>query len=181
MIITTARLVLREYSWDDFAGLRAIHGDPEVQAMRGGKVLTEQETHDEIAYVIAAQAESPRIRYQFAVTFPARSVLIGYCRLTITNTTLKSAEIGYFFARPFWGQGYATEAATALLSLGFDDLGLHRIAGECIGSNIGSARVLEKIGMQLEARLHEHCRVHGVWDDTLIYAILDHEWRQRER
>ena len=66
-----------------------------------------------------------------------------------------------------------------MLSLGFEELGLHRIVGECDARNSASARVLERLGMRREAHLVENEFVKGEWASALIYATLDREWRAR--
>ena len=70
------------------------------------------------------------------------------------------------------GSGYATEAAAAVLRFGFDTLGLHRIWATCRPENLGSSRVLEKIGMQREGHLRDHVMVRGAWQDSLLYAAI---------
>src|SRR5688572_6450883 len=94
VMLQTSRLILREYMPSDFDALRLIHGDAEVQQMRGGSILTEQETHDEIDAVLAAQRERPRLRYQWMLENEQQ--VIGYCRLQIQNRETRMAEIGYF-------------------------------------------------------------------------------------
>jgi ribosomal-protein-alanine N-acetyltransferase len=64
-----------------------------------------------------------------------------------------------------------------MLHFGFTELDLHRIWAWCIADNIGSIRVLEKLGMRLEGRLREKERFKGRWWDKLIFAILDFEWQ----
>ena len=180
MILQTERLILREYALTDFGALRVIHNDPEVQALRGGYVLLEQETRDEITYVIAAQQEQPRIRFQWIIERQANAPeVIGYCRLVITSNASRSAEIGYFLKRDAWGNGYATEAALELLKFGFSQLRLHRITAGCIDTNTPSAHVMEKIGMRREGVLREDRWFNGQWHDTLLYAILEQEWNHQ--
>lgn len=58
------------------------------------------------------------------------------------------ADVGYELDPNFWGVGYATEAATAVLNFGFAELKVHRIWANAVAENIASLRVLEKIGMQ---------------------------------
>jgi RimJ/RimL family protein N-acetyltransferase len=70
-----------------------------------------------------------------------------------------------------------TEAARAVLRFGFTELKLHRIFATCRPANIGSARVLEKLGMQREGHFRQHRWMKGAWHDSYLYAILDHEWR----
>ena len=87
-------------------------------------------------------------------------------------------DIGYELSPKHWGHGYATEAAAAMLDFRFTQLKLHRIWSWCIADNVGSARVLHKLGMQAEGRLRENEYYKGRWWDTLLFGILDSEWRQ---
>ncbi len=89
-------------------------------------------------------------------------------------------EIGYIFTPPTTGRGLATEAAGALLRLGFEGLGLHRIVARCDARNVASARVMERIGMRREAHLVQNEFLKGEWTDELIYAILRTEWQARQ-
>ena len=121
-------------------------------------------------------------RYAFAVTLRAQdagseNTLIGTCFLSIRPDELRQGELTYLYARPFWGHGYATEAARAVLEVGFRELDLHRIYATCRPANMGSARVLEKLGMRREGHLVQHRWMKGSWQDSLLYAILDHEWQ----
>ncbi|HET9589619.1 MAG TPA: GNAT family protein, partial [Anaerolineales bacterium] len=76
----------------------------------------------------------------------------------------------------YWTRGYATEAAHAIVDFGFSQLGLHRVWSWCVADNLGSAHVLEKLGMRLEGRLRENEYYKDRWWDTLMYAILADEW-----
>jgi ribosomal-protein-alanine N-acetyltransferase len=79
--------------------------------------------------------------------------------------------------RARWGHGYAPEAARALLDFGFAALGVHRVWADCDPANAAPIRVLEKLGMRREGHLVENAWIKGAWADSLLYAILDHEWR----
>jgi RimJ/RimL family protein N-acetyltransferase len=89
----------------------------------------------------------------------------------------RQASIGYEIAPRYWGKGYATEAARAMVAFGFGELRLHRIWARCVADNVASYRVLEKVGMRREGCLREEEWIKGRWRDTLVYGILDHEWR----
>jgi ribosomal-protein-alanine N-acetyltransferase len=80
--------------------------------------------------------------------------------------------MGYLISPAAQGQGYATEAARALLDFGLAAGGLHRITATCDPENTGSVRVLEKIGMSREGHLHDHFLIRGTWRDRLLYARL---------
>ena len=86
------------------------------------------------------------------------------------------AEIGYWIAKPYWGRGYCTEAARAMLRYGFEELGLNRIFAEYMGSNPASGRVMEKLGMKCEGRLRQHVKKWGEFQDMIVYSILESEY-----
>ena len=78
----------------------------------------------------------------------------------------------------YWGAGYATEAARALVNFGFQDLGLSRISSWCVAANAASARVLERLGFRQEGRLRRNECFKGRWWDTLLFALLRDEWEK---
>jgi RimJ/RimL family protein N-acetyltransferase len=69
------------------------------------------------------------------------------------------------------------QAARGLLAFGFETLALHRIAATCDTGNVGSARVLERIGMRREAPFREDSLLRGRWRDSFLYAVLEDEWK----
>ncbi len=90
------------------------------------------------------------------------------------------AYIGYFLDRDFWGHGYATEVAKALLDYGFKQLDLNRIWAWCDVENSASIHVLEKIGMKQEAHFRSSVLIEGSWRDCFVYGLLKHEWTSPE-
>lgn len=75
------------------------------------------------------------------------------------------------------GLGYATEAAKQLIAFGFNELNLHRIFATCDARNIASAKILEKAGMIKEGVIRENILIKEGWRDSLLFSILDREWR----
>ena len=88
-------------------------------------------------------------------------------------------ELGYDLDRTYWGLGYMTEAARAVVGCEFTTLNLHRIFAECHPANAASMRIMQKLGTIYEGHLRENVWVKGNWWDTIIYAILEHEWQAR--
>ena len=84
----------------------------------------------------------------------------------------QSAEVWYKLHPESWNQGYATEALRRLIEVGFNDLNLHRIEAGCAVDNIGSIRVLEKVGMTREGRMRQVLPLKTGWSDNFHYAIL---------
>jgi len=110
-----------------------------------------------------------------AITLKETGQLIGGCSLHKNKD--EGASIGYTLNRQFWGKGYTTELARALLTFGFTQLNLHRIFALCDEENRTSAHVLEKIGMRREGHLIQDIRLKGQWRNSYLYAILEPEWR----
>ena len=115
--------------------------------------------------------------FQYALTLKSDGRLIGSGGVRVCDPESRQADIGYELDPRFWGRGLATEAARELLRFGFDVLGMHRLFGECVADNAASARVMEKIGMRREAHLWEEAWFKDRWWDSLIYAVLEDEWR----
>ena len=88
------------------------------------------------------------------------------------------AELGYWIGRPYWGRGYATEAARAVCRYGFEVLQLHRIFANLFRGNSASARVLEKLGMQREGCARQHRYRGGEFLDEERYGMLAAEFRR---
>lgn len=176
MILTTERLVLREFEEDDWPAVLAYQSDPRYLRYYAWTRRTEADVRAFVRGLMELREEQPRTKYQLAITLPSDGRLIGNCGIRKQSPDAREADIGYELDSRYWGHGYATEAARALLVFGFNDLGLHRIWAWCIAENVGSARVLEKLGMRQEGRLCEHEWMKGRWWDTLIYAILEQEW-----
>ncbi|GAA2752300.1 GNAT family N-acetyltransferase [Amnibacterium kyonggiense] len=114
-----------------------------------------------------------------AVVLQETGELIGDVVLFWHSAEHRSGEIGYIIGPDHQGRGYATEAARALLALGFDGLGLHRITGRIDARNPASARVLTRAGMRQESVLVENEWFKGAWSTEIDFAILESEWAAR--
>ena len=90
------------------------------------------------------------------------------------------AELGWVIAPDHAGQGYATEAATELLRICFEDLGVRRVVAQGLADNLASRKLMERLGMRLEDHaVRESLHRSGRWVDSMRYAILEEEWRAR--
>ena len=177
MQLVTERLILREFEEADWEAVLAYQKDPLYLRYNTWEQRTLQDVQAFIGNFIAQQQVQPRIKFQWAVVTKAGGRLIGNAGIRREKIDEREAEIGYEFAPAEWGRGYATEAARAVVAYGFEELGVHRVSAWCIAENRGSARVLEKLGMQLEGRLRQKEYFKGRWWDALLYAVLEQEWR----
>ncbi|WP_409344033.1 GNAT family N-acetyltransferase [Paenibacillus sp. MBLB4367] len=177
MRMETERLIIRDYREDDWASVHRYASSPLVAVHMLWGPNTEQETRSFLQQTVAWQQESPRTEFELAVTLRDSGLLIGGCGLHAEDG---KGEIGYCFHPDYWRQGYGSESAQAMLSLGFEQLKLHRIYATCRPGNTGSAKVMEHVGMRYEGLLREHIRAKGRWHDSLLYAILDREFAERQ-
>ncbi len=94
--------------------------------------------------------------------------LIGYIRW---DREAGVAEIGFGIVQVMWGRGYMTEACRAVIDYGFDEMGVVRVEARCQITNLASARVLEKIGMQREGVVRGRVHSKAPEEDFWLYAI----------
>jgi len=173
--LKTRRLLLREFTPDDYQGAHAYGSDPEVTRYMEWGPNTPEDTHAFIARAVEHQSEDPRLNYTLAIEHPDFGI-IGSCAIHVTSTKNRNAAIGYVLNRLHWGKGYATEATSKLIAFGFEALGMHRITATCDPRNAASWRVMEHNGMKREGHLREDKQLRGEWRDSLVYGILRHEY-----
>jgi len=179
--LLTERLILREFDANDWPAVWAYQSDPRYLRYYRWTERTPEEVREFVDMFVAQQYERPRIKFQLAIVLRSNQQLIGSCGIRMASPGAYEADIGYELAPQHWGRGYATEAACAIVRFGFTKLRLHRIGAHCIAENLGSIRVFEKVRMRPEGRLREKEYFKGRWWDTLLFAILDYEWRACEQ
>lgn len=158
-----------------FGVVHAYASDPEVCRYMEWGPNTPDDTRNYLDRCNASIVAEPRVNYTFGFSREEDEQwrLIGVCSITIADASNKQARIGYVLRRDAWRNGYATEAAKALLDFGFHRLGMHRIWAVCRPENTGSANVLRKIGMEHEGRLRHDKFYRGQWHDSLLFAVVD--------
>lgn len=173
--LETTRLKLRPFSEADVAELVPLIGRQEVAAttLRIPHPYTEQEAR---AFLARCEGDD---EVRLAITLRKDGSLCGGIGLRLAPEH-HHAELGYWLGVPYWGQGYATEAARELLRHGFENLGLHRIFASHFKHNPASGRILVKLGMRYEGSQREHLRKWDQFVDSEIYGILRREWEDRE-
>ena len=177
MLIETPRLCLREFEVGDWRAVLAYQSDPRYLKLYAWTERTEADVRAFVARFVTSQAVEPRLKYQLAVTLREGGTLIGNCGIRLGEPGTRSGDLGYEISPDHWGCGYATEAARAMVGFGFEALGLHRVWGECVPENAASRRVMEKLGMRPEGWLRQTQWYKGRWWDTLVYGVLEEEWR----
>jgi RimJ/RimL family protein N-acetyltransferase len=177
MQLHTPRLLMREFVAEDWPAVLAYQNDPLYLRFYHLTEQTEAGAKSFVNMFLDQQAELPRRKFQLALVLQKTGALIGNCGIRINDPEQGEANIGYEISSAYWGQGLVTEAARTIVAFGFEHLNLHRIHSWCVAQNIGSWRVMEKIGMTREGRLREREFIKGQWHDHLVYAILREEWQ----
>ena len=100
--------------------------------------------------------------------------------LTLCNVrrgVTQACTLGYWIGRPHAHQGYMTAAVRAVIPFVFDSLELHRLEASCLPTNAASIKLLERTGFTREGMARRYLRINGVWQDHLLYALLDSDPR----
>jgi RimJ/RimL family protein N-acetyltransferase len=178
--LQTPRLLLRPFNRGDVDAVFAYRRRADVAEY----LFDQPMSHDEVTEAvrgrigqIAFMNEGDKIL--LALERKDDGVLIGEVSLIWRSAADRQGEIGYILNPDHQGHGYATEAAKALLQFGFEGAELHRIYARCDARNAASWHVMERLGMRREAHFRDHAQFKGAWDEEMIYAILEDEWRAR--
>lgn len=176
--LVTSRLVLRPLAPDDLDDLVRLAGEKAIAS------TTTNIPHPYDAQMGAEWMASTREGFErgdnlvFAIALRDDGAFAGSIGLRPDPGGLV-AELGYWVGVPYWGRGYATEAAAEMLRYGFEDRKLTRVHAHHFARNPASGRVMRKIGMTREGYLRSHVLKWGVLEDVVVWGVLDGEWRER--
>jgi RimJ/RimL family protein N-acetyltransferase len=177
VLITTERLVLRDWRDSDLPAWAAMNADPAVREYLGPLLTAEQAA----ASVRSFQADLDRNGFGlWAVEVRETGEFIGFTGLDRVEDGLPvtGVEAGWRLARSAWGHGYATEAARAVLAYGFDTLGLAEILAITAAGNQRSQAVMRRLGMTTDpADDHEDLDApEGPYRHQVVYRLSRETW-----
>lgn len=177
MELETPRLHLREFMPADANTLFEMESDPQVLRYVTYGPHSHDEVDADVRFHMEQQFETKRTVFHLAVTRKGEGQMLGWCGIKITNARHREGELGYAFDRDAWGNGYATEASTAMLGFAFQGLELHRIFATTHPEHLASRHILEKLGMKFEGILRGHKWHRTCWRDSALYALLSSDWQ----
>jgi len=168
-VITTKRLLLRAFRQNDAGEVQRLAGNPLVS---GPTRNIPSPYCDGMAEAWISSLES-HWKNKSGITFAAEIMVSQQLIGAVSLVEIKdvNATLGYWIGVPYWGKGYCTEAAAALLNYAFSKQGITRVVAEHLCSNPASGRVMEKIGMQCLKRIHSPDR-HGCLLPVDVYSII---------
>lgn len=178
--IHTERLTLRPFTRGDVDAVYAYRRREDVARYLFDVALSREECALAVQQRIGQVAlEGDGDKIILAVDLNQTGSIIGEVSLILRSIDARQAEVGWIFDPEYQGQGYATEAAAAMLDLAFGPGDMHRVMARCAAANDGSWRLMERLGMRREAHFLEHALFKGGWDEEFIYAMLRREWLGR--
>jgi RimJ/RimL family protein N-acetyltransferase len=170
-MIETERLLLRPFTPDDLDEFALLCADPEVMRYIGTSEAQSRERAGMRFHALIKHWNDHEFGL-WAVIEKAGAEFTGFCGLQYLDNTLE-IEVGYRLAKRFWGMGFATEAASASLRFGFEELAVDRIVAVVQPENVASCRVVEKIGLRYVKDAHFY------QSDVKYYAITRAEYGPR--
>jgi len=173
----TERLTLRPFVDGDFEAMHAMRSSAEVVLYLYEEPFSREQTRELLTRKMAATTWNHEGGgFTCAIVERASGVTIGDANLEWVSERDRTAEVGFILDPRHQGQGFATETARALIDWAFGAAGMHRVIGRTEARNMASSRVLEKLGMRLEAHFVENEWVKNEWQSELVYSVLDREW-----
>ena len=180
--IETDRLVLRTFERSDVEDLASYHALPSVQRYVFSKTRDQAEVAGALNIMRQhVSLQRPGDTITLAMIRKGDQQLIGHVSLHWSDATAGQGEVRFVINPSFAGQGFSREALSALLDLAFDHFRIHRIFARCDGRNHHSIKLMQQMGMRLEAHYREHALFQGEWDEELHFAILDREWQRSSK
>lgn len=177
-VLETERLQLRRLTLQDAHDVFSYASDPEVTKYL---MWPPHESIDDSLTFIASAIDLYKKRQPgpWGIVLKETRMIIGTCDYIHWWPGHKRAEIGYALSQQYWGRGLMTEAVREMIAYGFREKGLNRIQAMCEIPNIGSARVMEKVGMTDEGVLRQYMIQRGKFRDMKIYAILKKDFEMK--
>ncbi len=121
------------------------------------------------------ESEQAKRQVTFAIISKESNSLIGVIGFNL-SMSFNRGEINYWIGKPYWGKGYATEAAQEMFRYGFNELGLNRIYAASFTSNPGSWKVMEKLGMKHEGTFKQHVKKGDEYIDLTYYGMVKEDY-----
>ncbi len=174
--LRTERLILRPFDLSDANDVRHLAGERAIASVTLHIPYPYEEGMAEEWISGHQESFEKGEKVTFAIVRIEKETLIGAIGLMLTQEDQRG-EIGYWIGRPYWNNGYCTEAARAVFKYGFTRLNLNRIHGYHFKRNSASGRVMQKIGMSHEGCQRQQVKKWEFFQDLELYGILRKDYQ----
>lgn len=165
------------YCDSDFADIHGLLSNPLTDKFNAlGLMKSVDQTANVMAPLLENHTHEHIHTFTIVVSDKVDGSFIGLLGMILKRDVYRSADIWYKLLPSKWGKGLATESVNWLLKFAFENLNLHRVSAGCAVENIGSYRVMEKVGMRKEGVSVQNLPLDTGWSDTFEYAILESEY-----
>lgn len=175
-IIKTERLILRPFKIEDIDDVYKNYGsDPKITRYISWVPCDTKEKCEGFINFNLKEYETNPMFFSWVITMD--DTIIGSISIFNVNNDNDSGELGYSLGSKWWGNGIITEATKAVIDYAFNKVEFNRIYGSCHEENIGSKKVMEKMGMSFEGILRDGQRnLDNTYSNLLLYSILNREF-----
>ena len=171
----TERIVLRRIQRSDAKDIYEFSSDPEVSKWLLWSPHPSLEYSKRFTDAVISGYKD-QTYFEYAIVLKESSKVIGTCGFAKIDEENLSAELGYVVSRGYWGKGIAPEAASVMIRIAFENLGLSRVYARYMIENESSKRVMEKLGMRYEGTHFDEIMVKGSLRNVGYYAMLKEEY-----
>lgn len=168
------KIYFKALSTEDAQEIHSYASDPEVSIFIGWNLMNSlDETREYIELMLNREAEGTHL--YASIVLKSTNEIIGTAMIFNFDKEANKAEIGYLLHRDHWGKGYGTEIVALMTDFAFQSLHLHKLYAYVVDANIGSARILEKNGYELEGRLKDNYFIEDKYYDALFFGKITNQ------
>ncbi|TMU83635.1 GNAT family N-acetyltransferase [Bacillus sp. BHET2] len=174
--LETKHLTLRKINRQDIEDIFYYGSNPNVSKRVSWEThKSKEDTERFIDAVLEGYSQNNKALW--GMELKSTGKIIGTIDFVTINHKHNNAELGYVLSEDYWGNGLTTEATQKIVEVGFTELGLVRIQARCFVENIGSQRVMEKVGMSFEGLIRKGMFAKGEYQDLKLYSIFAEEFQ----
>lgn len=184
MKLTTKRLILRNIKLNDKDSIRKHINNLNVSRylLTVPYPYTKKDAKCWVNHCKEKQKEKLRTSYELGIIIKPNKEVVGGVCVSKVDRDQGTADIGYWIAEPYWGQGYVSEAVTKLIDFAFSKLKLRRLTIPVFVKNVGSNSLAKKLGFKYVGTLRKACMAKstGKIHDENVYSMLKSEWKRKK-
>ncbi|MBJ9989356.1 GNAT family N-acetyltransferase [Paenibacillus sp. S28] len=181
MRLETERLIIRPYIESDLMEAFELMQNPELFTYMHMGVLSFEEYKGLFKWLIDSYNTSFNMpfKYSFAIRTKATDAFIGWCGVGVLDLSAPDKELYYLIGRDYWGNGYATEAASALTAYAFNVIGLDKLFAKANSQNTASIGVFRKLGFVFERELMGLTGDYEECNGELLHVLTKERFRKQ--
>lgn len=176
IILNSERLIIRDFKQEDYDFFCKQESAEATLRYESDSIPTVEDLKKKFKEIMSLMESDDRIKYSLLIEKRVSNIPVGRIVIWQIDEKINEWEMGWTIHIDHTKKGYASEAATALIEFGFEQLSANRICANCNEANIASERVMQKIGMKKEGVLRQTRKLNDKWYGSCVYSILSCEF-----